>query len=275
MRRIAACFVPLSVVVALVGCKSDQVQIRFDTKGSAPQNFQLESQMKLILQSPTDTPSALGSRLRVRFHSTPVVSYDDGSARFQVDADSVSYHSDQRSVEECLHIERSLSLQEFQYKMGANGAIQDVRMGQFVPDLERTDLDLRRLLLKIQPELPGSPVSMGDTWERQHALSEGAGQNAIVYKWFQVEDVFEHNQKRMVKLRMNLKYKLEASEGRHFGSQDFVLGSGDVLFNITDGQIEEATLEITGILDILAPLVQTDSSSSMRVRQVIWLRRLV
>lgn len=273
MQRSFACLSCVALSVFLFGCESGQVKIAFDTKATVPQNYQLESQMKLILQGPADTPSALSSRLRVQFHTTPIVNYDDGSARFQVSTDSVSYQSEQRSVEECLHIERSIAMQEFQYKMGANGAIQDMRMGQFVPDLERTDLDIRRLLLKVQPELPGSAVKAGDTWERQHALDDGDGKSAIVYKWFKVEDVFEHNQKRMVKLSMNLKYRLNSAPGVDFTSQDFVLGSGDLLFNATDGKIEDANLEINGVLDVLSPQVSPDSAA-MRVRQVIHLRRL-
>lgn len=263
----------LTLSLWLGACDSNQVRIAFDTKNMTSQNYQLESQMKLILQDSVDTPAALGSRLRVLFHTTPVVSYDDGSARYQVGADSVSYHSDQRSVEECLHVERTLALQEFQYKMGTNGAIQDMRLGQFVPDLENTDLDLRRLLLKVQPELPGSAVKAGDTWERQHALDEGNGKQAIVYKWFQVEDVFDHDHKRMAKLRMNLKYRIETGVDASIQSRDFVLGSGEVLFNITDGRIEDANLEISGVLDVLLSQTTSDSTS-MRVRQVIRLRRL-
>ena len=263
----------LPLFLLLLGCESKQVKIAFDTKSQTPQNFLLESQMKLILQGPSDTPAALGSRLRVQFHTNPIVSYDDGSARYQVGADSVSYTSDQRSVEECLHIERTLSMQEFQYKMASSGAIQDMRMAEFLPDLEQTDLDLRRLLMKLQPELPGKPVSAGDTWERQHALDEGDGKQAIVYKWFQVEDVYVHHQKKMAKLRMNLKYRLDSKNGVAFHSEDFVLGSGDVLFNVTDGSIESASVEISGVLDVLAPQVRTDSSA-MRVRQTIRLRRL-
>jgi len=232
--------------------------------------------MKLIVQGDSSVPEALGSILKARISSTPMVSYDDGSARFQMIADSVSYRSDQRSVEECAHIERSLDHQDFQFKMDGNGDMQDLRMGEFVPELEQTDIDLRRLLLKLQPVLPGGAVELGDTWERQQLLSDQPGEQAFVYKWFQVEDIFEHKGKRMVKMRMNIKYKLDDSTSirMHLQGRDFILGSGDVLFNATDGQIQDASLEISGSLNVLSASKHPGTTPPMQVRQILRLRRL-
>jgi hypothetical protein len=60
----------------------------------------------------------------------------------------------------------------------------------------------------------------------------------------------------------------------HLNEHDFILGSGDVLFNITDGQIQDATLEITGSLNVLSSSKYPDSVPPMQVRQVLRLRRL-
>ena len=271
----------LSLAFLLLSCQTDKIPLRFNTKGTTPVRYSLESQMKLILQgaalqSDTGTPQALGSRLSAVVSSTPIVSYDDGTARFQLQADSVSYRSDQRSVEECAHIEKSLNMQDFQYKMGSNGEMQDLRMNEFVPDLERTDIDLRRLMLKIQPVLPGTPVSVGESWERQQVFTEGSGQQSFVYKWFQVEDVFERDGKTMAKLRMNIKYKLDdsTSTSLRLKGNDFILGSGDVLFNVTDGVIDDGTLEINGSLNVLSAQKSDDTLPDMQVRQTIHLRRL-
>ena len=256
-----------------VACDSGKVELIFDTKKTAPQHYRIESQMKLIIQSGA-TPEAVSSTLKAQVTSTLVVAYDDGSARFQMLVDSVAYRSDQRSVEECLHMERYLSQQNFQFKMKSNGDMQDLRMDGYVPELESSDIDLRRLLLKIQPVLPGTPIAMGDTWERQQVLNDESGKQAFAYKWFQVEDVFFHDGKKLAKLRMNVKYRLDDSTSvqEHLKADDFILGSGEVLFNVTDGLVNEVSLEISGYLNVLAR-VKNQTLPSMQVRQLIRMRR--
>jgi len=112
--------------------------------------------------------------------------------------------------------------------------------------------------------LPGMPVSLGDTWESQLAYGDDAGQSGVMYKWFQVEDLFTHGGKTLAKLRVNIKYHLDQSTSAHFkvSSDPFVLGTGDLVFNVTDGQIEDANMEINGALQTL------------QVRQQIHLKRL-
>jgi len=272
MRFYRACL-PI-LLLLLVSCQTEQYSLQFRTKTQATERYVLESQMKLILQGGQAAPEALGSTLTAWVQTSPVVSYDDGSGRFLMQVDSANYRSEQRSVEECSHIERSLTQQEFQYKMAPNGEMQDLRMNEFVPDLENTDIDLRRLLLKVQPVLPGTPVKVGDTWERQQPLDDGP-QAAIVYKWFQVDEIFKHKDKQLVKLRMNIKYKLDDSTSAQVKLQgnDFILGSGDVLFNVTDGQIDDAVLEVNGSLSVLMEHVD-NKLPPMQVRQTLHLRRL-
>ena len=262
-------------VLGLGACGQQEVRLAFNTSDSSGQQFLLDSQLKVIVGEDTNVRSmeAMGSRIQARIHSGLVVSYDDGSGRFLLQADSVRYSSDQRSVEECRHIERYMSLQEFQFKMGKDGLMQEVKKAEYVPDLERTDVDLRRLLLKIQPVLPGSPVSLGSTWERQHLLTEADGRQAFVYKWFRVEDIFERSGETFARMQMNVKYRVEDGDSTLRSTEDaFVLGSGTVLFNVTRGQIEEGMLEINGKLKALQQGV-ADSAPDMRVRQVISMRR--
>lgn len=163
-------------------------------------------------------------------------------------------------------------MQEFQFKMGRDGQMKEVKMAEFVPDMESTDIDLRRLLLKIQPVLPGTPVALGATWERQHALTEADGRQTFVYKWFRVEDIFERDGDTFAKLQMNIKYRVEDGDSTLVQKDDFVLGSGTVLFNVTKGQIEEGMLEINGKLNVLQDASAT-AAPDMRVRQVISVRR--
>jgi len=262
------------LLLLLSSCQTEHYELRFHTQTQKTERFVIESQIKLILQGGQTAPEALGSTLTAWVHSSPVVSYDDGSARFLLEVDSASYRSEQRSVEECSHIERSLLQQEFQYKIAPHGEMQDLRMNEFVPELENTDIDLRRVLLKIQPVLPGTPVKVGDTWERQQPLDDGP-QAAIVYKWFQVDEAFTHQKKQLVKLRMNIKYKLNDSTSAEVRLQgnDFIIGSGDVLFNVTDGQIDDAVIEVNGSLNVL--MNQTSHTPPpMQVRQIVHMRRL-
>lgn len=264
----------LAGVFALAACQKHEVQLVFNTSDSSGMQFLLDSQLKVIVGEDTNsgTMESMSSRVQARIHSGLVVSYDDGSGRFLMQADSVRYSSDQRSVEECRHIERYLTLQEFQFKMGRDGQMKEVKMAEFVPDMESTDIDLRRLLLKIQPVLPGTPVALGATWERQHALTEADGRQSFVYKWFRVEDIFERDGDTFAKLQMNIKYRVEDGDSTLVQKDDFVLGSGTVLFNVTKGQIEEGMLEINGKLNVLQDASAT-AAPDMRVRQVISVRR--
>ncbi len=272
MRTCVVC-----AAMLLGSCETHEVRLAFNTKDSTAQKYLLDSQLKVIVggDSNAGPMEAMNSRVQARIHSGLVVSYDDGTGRFLLQADSVRYNSDQRSVEECRHIERSLALQDYQYKMGRDGQMKEVTMAGFVPDVEQTDIDLRRLILKIQPVLPGTPVKLGTTWERQHVLAEAGGRQSFVYKWFRVEDIFERDGNTFAKMQMNVKYRMDESDdslGISQGDDGFVLGSGSVLFNVTSGHIEEGMLEIDGHLKTLQA-APGDSSPNMRVRQIISLRR--
>jgi len=260
----------------LASCQDEKVQLAFNTTDSSAQQYLLDSQLKVIVGEDSGGEggmSAMGSRVQALIHSGLVVSYDDGSGRFLMQADSVRYSSDQRSVEECRHVERYLAMQDFQFKMARDGQMKEVKMAEYVPDLERTDIDLRRLLIKIQPVLPGTPVGLGSTWERQHLLTEAGGKQSFVYKWFRVEDIFQRDGSTYAKMQMNIKYRVEEGDtSLHEKDGGFVLGSGSVLFNVTQGKIEEGMLEINGKLKSLQD-TPADSSPDMRVRQTISLRR--
>lgn len=264
-----------AAALVFAACQKNEVRLAFNTSDSTARQYLLDSQLKVIVgeDSNAGPMEAMSSRVQARIHSGLVVAYDDGSGRFLMQADSVRYNSDQRSVEECRHIERYLALQEFQFKMGRDGQMKEVKMAEFVPDLEQTDIDLRRLLLKIQPVLPGTPVALGTTWERQHMVAEADGRQSFVYKWFRIEDIFTRDGTTFAKMQMNIKYRVEEGDSTLRTQDDgFVLGSGSVLFNVTSGQIEEGMLEINGKLKALQD-APTDTSPNMRVRQVISLRR--
>lgn len=269
-------FFPLAVLTAgLCSCERQEVNLVFNTQNVTETRYKLDSQLKVIVgeDSNSGPMESMNTRLQATISSGLVVAYDDGSGRFLMQADSVRYNSDQRSVEECRHIERSLALQEFQFKMARDGQMKDVKMAEFIPDLDKTDLDLRRLLVKIQPVLPGTPVVQGATWERQHAMDEDDGRQAFIYKWFRVEDIFERNGTIFAKMQMNVKYRIaDLDSSLRQPSSEFVLGSGSVLFNVTQGQIEEGMLEINGKMKVYQDSTQ-DSAPDMRVRQVISLRR--
>lgn len=265
----------MGALVGLGGCQREQVHLAFNTKDSTGMRYILDSQLKVIVgeDSNSSPMESMNSRIQATLSSGLLVAYDDGSGRYSMQADSVSYNSDQRSVEECRHIERYLTLQEFQFKMGQDGQMNEVKMAEFVPDLEQTDVNLRRLFVKIQPVLPKSPVALGATWERQHTLSESDGRQVFVYKWFRVEDIFQRDGMTYAKMQMNIKYQvagLDSTQG--VVGSDFVLGSGSILFNVSQGQVEEGMLELNGKLKHLQESV-TDSSLDMLVRQVISLRR--
>lgn len=260
------------VLLMLLGCNERKLELVFNTQNSDAQQMVLRSQMKVITSEDSAQPSALNSRLEARVRSKLLLAYDDGSARFQIVPDSVSYTSDQKSVEECNHIERYLLQQDFQFKMNPAGEMKDIRLEDFAPELEHTDIDLRRLLVKIQPVLPAAPVYVGYTWERQHYFAED-DKKSFIYKWFEVNDIYERNQQTLVRLRMNVKYQVDdLGDGTtRLSSDDFILGSGEILFNATQGVVEKGTLDVSGIVKVNDPAVA--SASPVRVLQSISLWR--
>ncbi len=264
----------LFCVLLLTSCNKEKVVLRFSSETMNVQRYQLTSQLDLVVGKEQANPQGVGSNLQAILQAQPQAHYDDASSRYRILVDSVRYLSKVRTQEEIQLIESSLRKQRLEFKMGSAGEMQDFQMDAFVPELDGTDIDLRRLLLKIQPVLPGSAVSVGDTWERQQLLPESNGQKVYVYKWFRVEEVFHRAGQQLVKMSMNIRYKpRESSELRPEGN-DFILGSGYVIFNESEGQVDDAMLEINGLLNVLANK-KSEVMPSLRIRQLIHLERKV
>ena len=259
----------LILLVFFFSCEEKKLNLAFNIHNMSDQEYVLRSQMKVITSEDSTQPSVLNSLLKARVKSSLVMAYDDGSGRYQILPDSIYYTSDEISVDECYLIESYLLQQEFQFKMNTAGEMHDVSLTEMVPDLEHTDIDLRRLLLKIQPVLPAAPVYMGYTWERQHYFTEDE-KKSFIYKWFEINDVYDRNQQKFVRIRMNVKYKVdELSEKQiKLTSDDFILGSGEILFNATAGVIVKANLDVSGVIQINS-MPQTSNLGPMRVLQSI------
>ena len=260
----------------LIACGQQEVNLAFDTQNTADQVFSLEAKLRVLVDDDTSTesPESMNSHLQVRIHSKLLTAYDDGTGRFMMKVDSVSYTSDNRSVEETRHIERYLGMESFQFKMAGDGQMSAVNMDDFVALPDLGDLDIRKTFLKIQPVLPSSPVKMGATWERQHLINDEEGKQLFVYKWFKLEDVFVRNGVLLAKLQMNIKYKQRTDDSLHtMESEDFVLGSGSILFDVNAGKIVEGTLEVEGKMRMIEKQEgAADTIPSLRVHQTILLK---
>ena len=245
-------------------CESDKVVLQFNAKNPSPEAYRLNSQANWLFVSDSLAPQSVGTQLQANVYSTRSISYSDSSERLQFVSDSVHYSSDQFSKAECKLIAGSLQAQNFQFKLSKNGALQAFHTPASSRNLGQPVMDMSRMLVRLQPVLPSNPVSLGDTWESQLAYGDEAGQSGLVYKWFQVEDLFIRAGKTMAKLRMNIKYHLDAETAAHYqvGSEPFILGTGSVVFNVTDGQIEDEAMEISGAL------------RTLQIRQQIHLQRL-
>lgn len=261
-------------VFLVASCNNEKVVLRFSSASMNAQKYQLTSQLDLVVGKEQAHPHGVGSHLRAVLQAEPQAHYNDASSRYRILVDSVQYESKSRTKEEILQIENSLRKQKLEFKMGSAGEMQDFQMDAFVPELDGSDIDLRRLLLKIQPVLPGSPVAVGDTWERQQLLPESNGQKVYVYKWFRVEEIFQRSGQQLVKMSMNIRYKPRENAQMKPEGNDFILGSGYVVFNESEGQVDDAMLEINGLLNVLANK-KSDSMPSLRIRQLIHLKRQV
>ena len=258
---------------ALCACDGNEYVLAFNTQNVKPQTYYLESSLNSIL--PMDTaagsPEAMNTHLFVRSTNSLMTSYDDGTAKFQIKVDSVDYKSDKRSVEEFRSMERYMSTEHFQFKMGKDGFVSDPVIEDSVM-LGTEALDLIRLFLKVQPLLPGKAVHLGETWERPVEIPGNSGKT-VVYKAFTLQDQYIHDGLQMAKIGMNLKYKEvpDSTSDLRMESKGFIVGTGTILFDMTNGVISSVKLELTGDLsvnDIVADNVIPD----MHVIQKIKLR---
>ena len=254
MKRIAL----LLSLLLLAACDEHKVTLAFNTQNSSGETFSFESKLRVLADDQNSlpekdtskknlTPEAMNARLSVVLSSKLIDSYDDGTGRFLMNVDSVDYSSDNRSVEEFEHIEHYLKAQTFQFKMAPDGQMSALKMEDLAAIPDAGDLDIRRNFMKIQPVLPSSPVKIGDTWERQQLVDGDSGKRLFVYKWFKIDDIFVRGGVRLAKIQMNVKYKPhDADDAGSLTSDDFVLGSGYILFNVDAGMIQEGLLEVDG-----------------------------
>ena len=267
-------FTSASALFALCACDGNEFVLSFNTQNAPQQTYYLESSLNAILpttDSVSGTPEAMNTHLNVRATNSLLTAYDDGSAKFQLKIDSVDYKSDKRTVEEFSSMERYMSTEHFQFKMATDGDIRDAVIEDSAM-LGTEALDLIRIFLKVQPLLPGKPVKLGETWDRQVEIP-GTVNKTVVYKSFTLEDHYVHDGVQMAKIGMNLKYKelADSTSDLRMESKGFIVGTGTILFDMTHGAISIVKMELTGDLsvnDIVADNVIPD----MHVIQKIKLR---
>lgn len=260
----------------LCSCDKNDVVLAFNTQNTPSQTFLLESSLNVLLpeDSSNAKPESMLTHVKIRSTMNMLVPYDDGSARFEMKIDSVDYSSDKRSVDDFRNIEKYLSTQHFQFKLSSDGNVTDpvVEDAEIKPGAE--DIDLIKLFLKAQPVLPGSPVAIGETWERPVTIPS-AGSTVTVYKSFTLDDVMLHDGAQIAKITMNLKYKeiADSTSNLRMESRGFIVGSGAVFFDITHGLVTSANLEIDGNLNV-RDMIAGDSIPDMHVIQKISVRSL-
>jgi len=258
----------------LCSCDSNDVSLAFNTQNAPVQKYTLEASMNVF--APQDSmnvnPESMETRLNARSTLTQTVSFDNGSARFEMKIDTVDYKSDKRSVEEFRYIEKYLSSQHFQFKMGSDGAISDPSVEDAALQPGTEELNLMKLFMKIQPVLPGGPVKVGETWERPVEIPNN-GSMQTVYKSFTLQEVYLHDGVQMAKIGTNVKYKevADTTSNVRMESDGFIVGSGTLLFDITHGVISSATLELSGHLNI-NDVIAAQIIPNMHVIQKIKLR---
>ena len=281
MKRIAL----LLSLFLLAACNEQKVTLAFNTQNSSGNVFAFDSKLRVLADDQNAlpgkdsaknnlAPEAMNARLSVILSSKLIDSYDDGTGRFLMNVDSVDYSSDNRSVEEFEHIEHYLKAQTFQFKMAPDGQMSSLKMEDLAAIPDAGDLDIRRNFIKIQPVLPSAPVRIGDTWERQQLVDGDSGKRLFVYKWFKIEDLIVRNGVRLAKIQMNVKYKPhDADDTGSLTSDDFVLGSGSILFNVDAGMIQEGTLEVDGKLCAVENK-DAEVLPRLRVHQSLSIRRI-
>lgn len=260
----------------LCSCERNEIHLSFNTKTVSPQTFVLESTLNASIPGDSiNEPESMRTHVNVRSTMSLLMSYDDGSGRFEMKIDSVDYTSDKRSVDEFRNIEKYLSIQNFQFKLDHDGIITDPTIENAVDMPSEDDLNLIPLFLKAQPLLPEKPVKLGESWERQMPIFGKGNSSTTVYKTFTLQDVYLQDGVRMAKIHMGVKYLElpDTTSNLQLKSSDYVVGDGMVLFDVTHGIISSAEMNLVAVIDV-RDLVAGDTLPSMNVNQKITLRNV-
>ncbi len=270
-------FSALSIaLLCLCSCERNEIHLSFNTQTVAPQSFILESTLNASFPGDSNSvPESMRTHVSVRSTMSLLMSYDDGSGRFEMKIDSVDYSSDKRSVDEFRNIEKYLSIQNFQFKLNHDGIITDPTIENALDKPSEDELNLIPLFLKAQPLLPEKPVKLGESWERQMPIFGKGNSTTTVYKTFTLQDVFLQDGVRMAKIHMGMKYLElpDTTSNLQLKSNDYVVGDGMVFFDVTHGTISSAEMNVVAVLDI-CDLVAGDTLPSMNVNQKIVLRNV-
>ena len=218
----------LSVALfSLCSCERNEINLAFNTQTATPQSYTLESTLNASLPGDSNTvPESMHTHVSVRSTMSLLMSYDDGSGRFEMKIDSVSYNSDKRSVDEFRNIEKYLSIQNFQFKLDRDGIISNPTVENAMDVLSEDELNLIPLFLKAQPILPEKPVKLGESWERQMPIRGKGSSSTTVYKTFTLQDVYLQDGVRMAKIHMGMKYLElpDTTSNLQLKSSDYVIG---------------------------------------------------
>ena len=270
-------FSALSIaLLTLCSCERNEIHLAFNTQTVGPQSFVLESTLNASLPGDSlNVPESMRTHVSVRSTMNLLMSYDDGSGRFEMKIDSVDYNSDKRSVDEFRNIEKYLSIQNFQFKMEQDGIISDATIENALDMPSEDELNLIPLFLKAQPLLPEKPVKLGESWERQMPIHGKGNSTTTVYKTFTLQDVYLKDGVRMAKIHMGMKYLElpDTTSNFQLKSNDYVVGDGTVLFDVTHGTLSSAEMTLIAQLDV-CDLIAGDTIPSMNVNQKIVLRNL-
>ena len=263
-----------AALIFLCSCDSNDVSLAFNTQNAPVQKYFLESSIDAMLPSDSGVtvPEAMETHLKVQATLSELVSYDNGSGRFEMKIDSVEYKSDKRTVEDYLYIQKYLLTQHFQYKMAPDGSVSEPAVEDVALQPGTEELNLLKLFMKVQPILPGNPVKVGETWERPVEIPE-SNKTTTVYKSFTLEEVYLHDGAQMAKINMTVKYKeqIDSTANVQMESKNFIVGEGTLLFDNTHGVVSSVNLRFTGhvnVTDLAAGSVIPD----MHVLQNIKLR---
>ena len=267
----------LSVALfSLCSCERNEIHLAFNTQTAPPQSYVLESTLNVSLPGDSNTvPESMHTHVSVRSTMSLLMPYDDGSGRFEMKIDSVNYNSDKRSVDEFRNIEKYLSIQNFQFKLDRDGIISNPTIENAEDVLSEDELNLIPLFLKAQPLLPEKPVKIGESWERQMPIVGKGNSSTTVYKTFTLQDVYLQDGVRMAKIHMGMKYLElpDTTSNLRLKSNDYVIGDGFVLFDVTHGVISSAEMNIVAVFDVW-DLIAAETLPNMNVNQKITLRNL-
>ncbi|NLO23236.1 MAG: hypothetical protein GX116_02740 [Fibrobacter sp.] len=227
-------------------CKNQSLPLVYNANNFANQSFSLETSLEVMLDDTLFMDSMKHQGLNTHFILNPLLVHlnDDESAHFLMNVDLADSTLKQKT-EEVTNNEQKASLLNFYLTLQKNALHGDAVTESDEIPYSFHKIKVSKMFFNIYPTFLKEKMEVGDSWENQQAVIDENHMQSTVYKNYHLEDSFKRKGVLFAKIRMNIKYKKELVHLKNTNKwSDFSVGTGTLLFNVNEGIIEEAELQM-------------------------------